>query len=339
MNKDEKCLISGRNNLAVTLFVPWDCGNNCPFCTTKQEYQDPSSFSLSKQINTLYQIWGIDDVQDIVITGGEPLADLDGLHELLTAISSMSMLKKKNVYINTSKHELSGDEAIRLPLFCSHFKNIIKGFNLSQHISFNLGMREGRLLDVLHKCNIPVKLNCVLTGNEDYRDLFEFVFKWQKEVDTISFRRDYRTVLTDDDLRGEDITLLTLEEIFGNYTSGGCAVCNDDVFKGGKVRYHRGKENTLIEEPEHFIVNDIIIKQDGSLYLDWNKQHPIMPIDLLNRWWAKTTTDKRRIFEAMHRAFFPKIETCGGSGSCGSSCGHSGRTGYCGSSCGIFGGC
>ena len=28
----------GRDNLALTVFVPWDCGNNCFFCTSKQKY-------------------------------------------------------------------------------------------------------------------------------------------------------------------------------------------------------------------------------------------------------------------------------------------------------------
>lgn len=281
-------LKTGRNNLAVTLFVPWDCGNNCPFCTTKQEYKDSANFSLSEQINTLYQIWGVDDVKDIVITGGEPLADLYGLTKLLTAITSMSMLKPKNVYINTSMHDFRSDAEINNYLkFFTQFKDVIKGVNVSEHISFNLAKGRRELLDVLHQCNIPVKLNCVLTGDEKYSDLFEFVYKWQKQVNTISFRRDYRTVETEEDLRGEDSTLLTLQDIFGEYTSGGCAVCNDDVFKGGKVHYHRGKESTLIAQKNCLIVNDIIIKQDGSLYLDWDKQHPVTPVVLLTQWEKK----------------------------------------------------
>lgn len=307
-------LKAGRNNLAVTLFVPWDCGNNCPFCTTKQEYKDNANFSLNKQINTLYQIWGIDDVKDIVITGGEPLANLDGLTNLLTAITSMSMLKSKNVYINTSEHFLGSKTAIDgyLKIFMQ-FKGIIKGVNVSEHISFNLAKGNSQLLEVLHQCNIPVKLNCVLTGNENYSKLFEFVYLWQKQVNTISFRRDYRTVKTDDDLRGEDSTLLTLQDIFGDYTSGGCEVCNDDVFKGGKVHYHRGKEKTLIEKKSHLIVNDIIIKQDGSLYLDWDKQHPVTPFDLLTQWDTKANTLPVKNRE---RVKYTLYGSCGG-GVCG----------------------
>lgn len=324
--------------MAVTLFVPWDCGNNCPFCTTKQEYKDKENFSLSKQINTLYQIWGIDDVKDLVITGGEPLAELGGLTDLLTAITSMSMLKPKNVYINTSMHDFWSEAEINSYLqFFTRFKDVIKGVNVSEHISFNLAKGTGWLIDVLHRCNIPVKLNCVLTGEEKYIDLFEFVYKWQKQVDTISFRRDYKTVVTDDDLRGEDTTLLTLKDIWGDYISGGCEVCNDDVFKGGKVHYHRGKESTLIEKRNSLIVNDIIIKQDGRLYLDWDKKHPITPVDLINKWDTETLIPREKSRNHAIQSLYwggwkgcniPHSSHCGGgcgithSSHCGGGCGH-----------------
>ena len=32
----------------VTVFVPYDCQNNCPFCINKKEYADCSGFSLEK---------------------------------------------------------------------------------------------------------------------------------------------------------------------------------------------------------------------------------------------------------------------------------------------------
>ena len=35
-------LIVGRSNLSITVFVPWDCENKCPFCTTKSLYHTAS---------------------------------------------------------------------------------------------------------------------------------------------------------------------------------------------------------------------------------------------------------------------------------------------------------
>lgn len=30
----------GRSNLALTVFVPYDCKNSCRFCTTKKSYEE-----------------------------------------------------------------------------------------------------------------------------------------------------------------------------------------------------------------------------------------------------------------------------------------------------------
>ena len=32
----------------VTIFVPYDCKNNCPFCINKEEYADMTGFSVEK---------------------------------------------------------------------------------------------------------------------------------------------------------------------------------------------------------------------------------------------------------------------------------------------------
>ena len=32
----------------VTIFVPYDCKNHCPFCINKGEYADLTGFSLEK---------------------------------------------------------------------------------------------------------------------------------------------------------------------------------------------------------------------------------------------------------------------------------------------------
>ena len=35
----------------VTIFVPYDCQNNCPFCVNKQEYANCAGFSVDKIID------------------------------------------------------------------------------------------------------------------------------------------------------------------------------------------------------------------------------------------------------------------------------------------------
>ena len=81
----------------VTVFVPYDCQNNCPFCINKKEYADCSGFSLEKILDSIRVMDGITPRCDFVFTGGEPLADLNALQRMLDAIPATH-----KIYINTT---------------------------------------------------------------------------------------------------------------------------------------------------------------------------------------------------------------------------------------------
>ena len=70
----------------VTVFVPYDCQNNCPFCINKKEYADCSGFSLDAILRSIHTMDEITPRCDFVFTGGEPLADLGSLQKMLDAI-------------------------------------------------------------------------------------------------------------------------------------------------------------------------------------------------------------------------------------------------------------
>lgn len=40
----------------VTVFVPYDCKNHCPFCINKQEYQNPEGFSVEKVCESIRHV-------------------------------------------------------------------------------------------------------------------------------------------------------------------------------------------------------------------------------------------------------------------------------------------
>ena len=81
--QDKPEYIVGRSNLALTIFVPYDCPNHCPFCTSKSEYANTENFNIDKITASLKKIGNIRYISDIVITGGEPFADLTKLQYLL----------------------------------------------------------------------------------------------------------------------------------------------------------------------------------------------------------------------------------------------------------------
>ena len=61
----------------VTVFVPYDCQNNCPFCINKKEYADCSGFSLEKIIENR----GLQDVIFDVRIPVETMIEKDGDQE------------------------------------------------------------------------------------------------------------------------------------------------------------------------------------------------------------------------------------------------------------------
>ena len=80
--------IKGRSNLSCIIFVPWDCNNHCKFCTSKQMYKQRTCDMDA----ILAQIKKINEnplIQEYVLTGGEPLADLERYQRLMDVVGGL----------------------------------------------------------------------------------------------------------------------------------------------------------------------------------------------------------------------------------------------------------
>lgn len=118
--------VKGRTNLSATIFVPWDCENNCSFCTSKKDYRDTSTFSLDEIYETILKIGCSNKFESWVITGGEPFANINSMYTLLCILEKFD----KPVYINTTLPLNTAKEAIDM---INDFP-IIKGINISRTI-------------------------------------------------------------------------------------------------------------------------------------------------------------------------------------------------------------
>ena len=49
----------------VTVFVPYDCGNHCPFCINKEEYSCMDGFSVDKICESIRIMDGITPYCDL----------------------------------------------------------------------------------------------------------------------------------------------------------------------------------------------------------------------------------------------------------------------------------
>ena len=261
-----------------TVFVPYDCNNNCPFCINKKEYADTSSFSLSKILESIKVIDNITPECDFVFTGGEPFANLESLQKMLDAVPTTH-----KIYINTTfpvQPNVTHEEVLS---FVEHNNKKITHINISRHIR---PFVEESPDELIAKIPVRKRINCVLYRNYDRIDkLYYFVSRWGKYQIPIQFRYDY-TETTPENLYeiDNDPILQDLMKHFTYIGLDGCRMRNGfhfkylipDINKWARMTYHKTLPYSTIEELDkedgitYNILYDILIKQNGDFHSDWD---------------------------------------------------------------------
>ena len=257
----------GRNNLAATIYVPYDCDNNCPFCTSKIEYRQHFP-NVGRIVQALKSLVDNPLIQDIVFTGGEPLANM----MILKMLVDITRNKGKNVFINTTFPKDSHDS-----LFYLLEEGNVSGINISRHESSY--EQDSKLFYniapdwLISKISVPVKINAVVTNVDSFiTKLPTIINRWNKPNIRLCIRHDFRTTtftnlhtLTDDPI----LNYLIQNYSFESHTF--CDVCDTVNFEEG-ISYHRGMEHSSIKMGDTVIVNDIIVFPDGFIAYDWDRK-------------------------------------------------------------------
>lgn len=312
----------GRDNLALTVFIPQDCGNNCPFCTSKEEYRtcppDISAVltSIQKFIDARVKI------PDIVITGGEPFANLDVFKKVLNKVIR---IQHNHIYVNTTFPYENREEILSFLRSDSY----ITGINISRHINDVFSERvSGRL--TLKRIRKPVRINCVIGDDTTDDEIKNFVNQYH-EIGEINFRADYTTITPESLHSFSHPLFIKLDEIYGYVRKSMCNVCDSCNFRyrdhglAHGIHLHRGVENSHIEFGRWTEINDIIIKQDGEIRYDWKPEYKLLDSDFdnliltLSSRFMATSYGTRNCGEALE----PRLSGSSGCGrASGSSCGY-----------------
>lgn len=308
--------VSGRNNLAVTIMMPFDCPNNCPFCESKKEYAKnrPSLDNVVNAIQHIFRDNNTLDIPEVVITGGEPMANLLALRKIINVIPS-----DKDIYINTTCLRHQFDAFVELVNTCPQ----IKGVNISRHsTTYEEDCRtlHGIAPDEwLCKFEKSVRINCVI--QERKHSFFRGVIsRWEGRGVELSFREDFNA-MTEEELHNPYSHSLpyvaTVKEYLGHTQ---CRVCDTTTFRsvrGMIIRYHKGIKNTLVYlGKDKWEINDIVVRQDGEIFCDWDfTNKTLLPTILLH---DKTKEIMQRSRERMVEIASTPYTTCGGGyGGCG----------------------
>ena len=253
----------------VTIFVPYDCGNNCPFCINKKEYADMTGFSAEAICESIRTMDAITPECDFVFTGGEPFANLQSLQVMLDAIPGTH-----KVYINTTLPLLNGVTEDDIVAFAEKNKDKISCINVSRHL-VKYVQESGD--ELLARMPVPVRVNCVLFRDYPKDRLVSYIERIRKLGRSIQFRFDY-TDTTPENLydREHDMIYQDLCKV-ARYTGlDGCRMrCGFHYdYNGLELTYHKTLPySTIVEEGEdgvtYDILYDILIKQTGEIHSDW----------------------------------------------------------------------
>ncbi len=274
----------GRDNFALTVMVPYDCENNCAFCTTKEMYHrlgtnvEDVKFQMGRTLGS-----DIYPVKDVVFTGGEPTTDLDVLRELIDLVPA-----DKNVYINTTLPARNFDEFHDLV----NDEPKIKGINVSRHQTnidddrkfYDCDIVGDEALKLIKK---PVRINVVVM-RETEDAISDIVKRWEPMWTesgnvNVCFRANFalhsweQRRIQKENLHNPYtpfLNSLSSKYRFAGHTQ--CNVCDTTRFlspKGMVISYHRGleKSSVLSSDGNTLEINDLVIFPDGKVAYDWKE--------------------------------------------------------------------
>lgn len=256
----------------VTVFVPYDCQNHCPFCVNKEEYADTTGFSLDAICRSIRTMDKMTPYCDFVFTGGEPLANLQSLQVMLDQVPATH-----KIYINTTLPVSQTQTEEEILAFMEKNKEKITCVNISRHMQRYVVESNDSLL-----ARLPVKfrINCVLYKHYPREQLIPFMERFRKiHAPSIQFRFDY-TETTPENLydRPHDQILKDLMQV-ADYTGlDGCRMrCGFHFrYKDLELVYHKTLPYSTIVEKDpkdgktYAILYDILIKQNGRIDSDWD---------------------------------------------------------------------
>ena len=271
--------VAGRDDLALTVFVPWKCGKACPFCNIRKDY-DTLKLNKAATINSLKQVvfsklFLKSGIKDVVISGGEPLNDLTGLLQILEPLVPFRENGRIRVFVNTSLPEgcLSDTTCLRQTI---GVLRLFDGINVSYHYGLEGKEKALSLLSIL-PLKDRIRINTMAPADRD-----ETFIDWLNVVrnlcSVINIRADYTKINGPGRLKGDDGTVHFLASNLDYIRSSGCLVCQNDRFEmadGFPVVYHRGlDESSVWMGDSTLVVNDIVIQPDGLVTIGWGRDKP-----------------------------------------------------------------
>lgn len=260
-------LVTNPNGATVTVFAPYDCKNNCPFCVNKKEYKDNPTFDIDKVEDSMMIMNVVSPNCDFVITGGEPLADLNLFDRIVNLVRKMNTAGAHHkLFVNTTL-PVKAEDIFQL----NSYADVITGFNISRHIGKYTHENGRELIDLLR---IPVRINCVLYNVKDVDGIWDFIDEYDGYA--IQFRENYLGIYPYNVYSSSKIFDALYEKFEKKIEGFTTYHYQRDTFRWSvelvpNIYFHRTAcFSTVWTKDGHQMVNDVIIDPRGEILSDWN---------------------------------------------------------------------
>lgn len=272
--------VRSEKGATVTIFAPYDCENKCPFCINKKDYQDNKEFDIEKVKESIKLMDIITPNCDFVITGGEPLANIDAFVDLVELIRELNNYGYRHgthhdLFINTTlpiKHE----DIKKI----NQYSDVITGFNISRHLVKYVKECPDEWIGEL---KIPVRINCVLYNTVNIEKANDLIarFNCYPNITGFQFRDNYIGV-THENLFNRETNEI-LKALINIIKPGDNCTYHRENFrwnvKFGNISFHRTQCYSKIPMGKNlFFIGDVIIDPRGLIKDDWNEHGE--PLDI-----------------------------------------------------------
>lgn len=287
-----------KNGATITVFAPYDCGNHCPFCVNKADYKADKTFDLDAVGEALFTLHDITPSCDIVLTGGEPFADLSKLKILVQAVA---LLNAQNAQVDIPKHKLFINTTLPGDIyknaeFINKFSDIITGLNVSRHPRPDVVKEcDDKIFTLIE--NVDVRINSVIQDKYDTLIYMTNVYDRYRHYECVKgfqVREDYTQV--------NAMNLYEYSPIMRDFMLS-CAGIGDAsldtyfkthlIFKNDfrwnlqvneDISYHKTLPYSVIYcGATNKEINDIIITPQGRILDDWNHYGSDLDLDLYKK--------------------------------------------------------
>lgn len=270
-----------KNGATITILVPYDCNNNCPFCVNKADYRDKyKNKDIDKVMKDMIRLDAITPNCDYVFSGGEPFANLEQLERLLETVREINKNGSHHkLFINTTFPAFTDEEVKKALKLCEDYSDVITGLNISRHLRKYVRECPDDVIYALKNMGMSIRINTVVYRNSDLENLDAHLERFKDFQ--IQIREDYTKCKIESlhDYYEEDGLLQSvLRTMHQEFDESNFLFRNDfrwnyilQTKENGKtITLHRTLPYSVIKIGDSEEINDIVIEPTGFVATDWN---------------------------------------------------------------------